>query len=371
MEADKTNPVDFGAAADRLRNGDRVFEEGRFDEAVNEYRSAKEDFRMVVQMINEARAAEAAAGTAAVGPRAGPDTDAPLEVPTDEPGDAGLSRSDEPPAPSGAAGVWAFLDQHKDKLFSGLSEFSGGKVLIDYSNGAELKKDATKRGTRNSKLEFTRSEAGVPVPMAFEVGGPMACVFVKPQFVREVRVSMSLDMGLVTAGNPFAVLQIMSDKNGNAYGSKYGAILGRVSEVFGFTPGAPTTVPGAMTKAPKDWVKKEMQDWELELAWPEGQETGTLTATFGGEVVSKIEKIKAKSPGVYPSGRVAVSWNNTMFIVKKLKIEGILDQKWALEELQRQNVDVPEELLVEAGLKKPSPAAGQPAPKAPSRPVEY
>ena len=34
-----------------------------------------------------------------------------------------------------------------------------------------------------------------------------------------------------------------------------------------------------MTKAPKDWVKKEMQDWELELAWPEGQETGTLTAT--------------------------------------------------------------------------------------------
>ncbi|HAK96419.1 MAG TPA: hypothetical protein DCM87_15870 [Planctomycetes bacterium] len=371
LDAAKTNPVEFGAAADMLRNGDRALEDGRFDEALYEYRGAKDEFRMLVQMINEMRAADAATGAMAEGPRAGPDTDTTLEEPKDAPPESAASKGDAPPAPSGAAGVWAFLDVHKGKLFNGLAEFSGGKVLLNYASGADLRKDSKVRKVGKSKLDFTRDEQGTPVEMSFEAGGDTSCVFFNPQFVREVRVSMTVEMGVVLAGDAYVVLQIMSDKSGNAYGSKFGAILGRVSGVFGFAPGAPTTVPDAMTKPPKDWVKKERRDWVLELAWPEGQESGTLTAMFGGEEVSKVEKIKPRSAGAYPSGRVAVSWNKCMFAVKNLKIEGILDQKWALGELQKEGVDIPEEILVEAGLKKPSSAPTQPAPKTPSGEVEY
>lgn len=361
LDAAKSNLVEFGAAADMLRNGDRAFEERRFDEAMYEYQGAKEEFRMLVQMINEAKAAEAATGATAEGPRAGPDTDTTLEEPKDETAADAASKDAEAPIPSGAAGVWAFLDQHKGKLFNCLAEFSGGKVMLNYSNGAELRKDSIPRKAGKSKLDFVREDAGAPVDMSFEAGGDTSAVFFKPQFVREVRVSMTVEMGIVLAGDAYVVLQIMSDKNGSGYGVKFGAIAGYVSQVFSFKPGARTIVPDAMTKPPKDWVRKERRDWVLELAWPEGQEMGALTATFGGEEVSKIEKIKPRSGGAFPAGRVGVSWNKCMFAVKNLKIEGVLDQKWALQQLQEQKVDIPEEFLIGAGLKKPASAAKEPA----------
>ena len=256
-----------------------------------------------------------------------------------------------------APDVLAFLAQHKSLLFACPAKFSGGKVVLDYSAGEALGKDAVARSYGKSKLVFHRESARTLSPMSFEAGGDKSCFFIEPRFTRHVRVSMTVEMEVVAAGDAYVVVHVMSDKAGNGYGCKFGAIAGYATGVFGFRAGAPSTVAGAMTKPPKDWVVKAPRDWVIDFEWPEEAAAGSLTATFSGKIVSKIEKIKAASSGALPAGRVGVSWNKCMFTVRDLKIEGVLDQAWAMEKLRGLGVEIPPALRVEAGLKHETESA--------------
>ena len=231
------------------------------------------------------------------------------------------------------------------------------KVVLDYSAGEALGKDAVARSYGKSKLVFHRESARTLSPMSFEAGGDKSCFFIEPRFTRHVRVSMTVEMEVVAAGDAYVVVHVMSDKAGNGYGCKFGAIAGYATGVFGFRAGAPSTVAGAMTKPPKDWVVKAPRDWVIDFEWPEEAAAGSLTATFSGKIVSKIEKIKAASSGALPAGRVGVSWNKCMFTVRDLKIEGVLDQAWAMEKLRGLGVEIPPALRVEAGLKHETESA--------------
>ncbi|HAK94608.1 MAG TPA: hypothetical protein DCM87_06305 [Planctomycetes bacterium] len=275
---------------------------------------------------------------------------------------------EEPEKPTG---VWAFFDRHKDKLFGCPAKFSGGRVLLDYSNGRDLERDAIVKKLGKSKLVFQRESASTWRQTSFDAGGDMSCFFIEPQFVRQVRVSMTVALEVVAAGDAYVVVHVMNDKSGNGYGCKFGAIAGHVTGVFGFRAGAPSTVAGAMTKPPKDWVVKTSSEWALDLAWPEGEDAGSLTAILSGRDVSRIERIKPASPGAFPAGRVGVSWNKCMFAARSLQIEGVLDQVWAVEKLQGLGVEIPEEILVGAGLKKRTAGtSAEPAPEAPRKPEE-
>ncbi len=298
---------------------------------------------------------------------------APLERPKDAKAVASPPRKEEPSKSAVPTGLWAFLEQHKARLFSCPAKFSGNEVALDYSSGTVLEKDAITQRLGKSKLVFQRDDARERGAMSFEAGGEMSSLFLEPQFERQVRVSMSVEMEVVAAGNAFVVLHVMTDKAGNGYGCKFGAIAGYVKGVFGFRAGAPSAVPGAMTKPPKDWVMKAPRDWILDLAWPEGQETGSLIATFSGNEVSTIKRLEPPSPGAIPAGRVGISWNNTMFTVRGLRIEGVLNRAWAVQKLKGLGVEVPDEVLVEAGLKKGedrTSAETGPAPKERREPKE-
>jgi hypothetical protein len=367
LGAEKTRAADYGAAKDMLTEGDRSLADGNYDEALNSYQGAKDEFRRIVQDMNESKGGEATGDER--GPSAGPDTAEPIVEPREEAHGVTKKGEEAPPPPTGDAAVWAFIEQNKETLFNcRLVEFNGGMVTLNYTNGAELEKDAMSinRPSKASKLNYTRDEMGSPVEMSFEAGGSANCMIVKPQFVRQVRATVTMDMGVVGAGGgAFVLLEIMVDKSGTGLASKFGAIAGAVTSFLQFKSGAKTTVTDT-NKAPSMWVKKEKKDWSLELRWPEGQDAGALIASFGGKEVSKVEGIKQRN-GAYPSGRVAIAWNSCMFIAKGLKIEGVLDQKWAIEELKRLKVEIPAEITEALGGK---PAEGAAKTKEAAKPKE-
>ncbi len=369
LEAGNAKAADYGAATDTLREGDRALADGRYDEAQNSYQSAKDQFRQIVQAINDSKAM--ATGESPAGPSAGPDTDTTLEEPRDATS-GGAEKGVEPaPALTGDAAVWAFIEQNKEKLFQGPGELSNGRLTLNYGRGEEFEKDVTVKRTGKGKLDFTRLDNGEPVPMVFEAGGDAAYVLLKPQFVREVKVTMSIVVDIVEAGAaPFITVGLLLDKSGNGYGGKFGAFAGQVNGIIQFK-GAPSMIPEANTRPPSVWLKKESRTWTVQMLWPEGQETGTLSVATNNKESSKIEKIKPKAPGVFPAGRVAIAWNKCMFTVKTLKIEGLLDRTWAVEELKRQKVELPADVQEALGG-KPAAApkeAAKPAPEEPAAPA--
>ncbi len=361
MEAPKKFMIDFEQVKDMIREGDRFFDNEKYVDAQYSYKSAKDTLMSIIQLIqNEPKLAQGTTGPQAMpGPGAEPQ---PLQPPEEiQPGPGPLPGTEEttPAAPTGSA-MDILIQNNLEQLSAAEATYENGEVVLDYTDGDLLKKEA--RYKLANVIAFGPTKMGMVESRSFQGGGMGGYLFTTPVFRGNITVECDHNMELMGAQNPMMVMHALSTGK-QGYGCSFGAWVGVISSGR-FKPESGTTNSIVKNEPVKNWypLGKDYK-WKLVIECPKGSTEGTVKLFFDGTQCSGM-KIKYREDDP-PRGLVGFTWNNCKFMVKNLRIRGTLDPEWAIGTLKKKGVQIPDEALVEAGLKKAPAKKSSEEPKQP------
>lgn len=353
MDPEKKRATDYQYIEEIIREGDRAFADKRYQEAELNYRDAKNAYLQLAQTIASAkRFAEQNKQTGNTSPGANYN---PGEVPVPQPSspnspnipDAAVPDNMQPTDFGGTA-IEILIQNNLTNLFAAPATWEDGKVQLDYTNGAHVQKDALPGYSTKKVIGFAPQKDAVITNRSFQAGGSFGYLYLQPMFKSQVTVTCEVTMELFGPPNPYVVMSGLSTHRlgfGTLFGNFIGGIVnGKFRQVGG------SSNPKAQGGVNDLLDKRNAYEWKLIIDFPDSDEKATITSFYDG---SKTAEMRQKNdPEKHPSGRVGFIWNSCRFLVQNMRIEGKLDPEWVIKTLQKKKIEVPDDALIEAGLKK-------------------
>ena len=302
-------------AQDRVRQAERSFEDGDFEEAIRSWIDAR---RAYIDAIDAAQSAIARnnGGGENISNGGSSDTDTPevgeIDIPDIGIGDGGVNI---------ASGIGS--------LFHGTAVYEADKgvLRLDWADGSEFQKDVIRLQGKPTHTHFQGVE-GVGTEDYIIAGNTLGYYVINSSFEDGVRIKATVQFQLLL-DKPFFEFVVMSNKGSSFYGIPYG-VGAKIYEDGLVTASARSVLSPYDKKMPKDWVQKRTP-YEFEIIYrkAEEKEKGILQVFINGEESCRVKTDR------YRKGFPGLRWGDTKFIVESLEVSGFLDEEWATEALER------------------------------------